>query len=130
MNRAPTHIPTLAAQFATVTTKQEFGYALRDYLDQFRVAPDAALLQEEPALLDARLQDGGVADAYLAAAAAWLSHQHGISAPDWAQESKRILEIPFFAAKTHGLRMILLQESPAEFRVRNLFVSANALSRA
>lgn len=29
-----------------------------------------------------------------------------------------------------GAVMILLQESPAAFRVRNLFVSANALHRA
>ncbi len=122
--------PTLASQFWDVSSKQEFGYALRDYLDRFREAPDAALLTDEPPLMESRLQDGGVADAYLAAAAAWMCHQHGFAAPAWAQESKRVLDQPFFAAKTHGLRMILLQESPAEFRVRNLFVSANALSRA
>lgn len=122
--------PTFADQFSRVTTKREFGYALRDYLDRFRFAPDQALFHEEPALLEARLNDDGVADAYLAAAAAWMCHQHGFPAPEWAQESRRVLDTPFFAAKTHGLRMILLQESPAEFRVRNLFVSANALSRA
>jgi hypothetical protein len=122
--------PPLAHQFSKVTTKQEFGYALRDYLDQFNASPDAALLADEPALLEPQLKDGGIADAYLAAAAAWMCHQYGFAAPEWAQESKRVLDSPFFAAKTHGLRMILLQESPAEFRVRNLFVSANALSRA
>ena len=35
-----------------------------------------------------------------------------------------------FAARTKTLKAVLLQESPAEFRIRNLFVSANVLSRA
>jgi len=41
-----------------------------------------------------------------------------------------IMKTPWFAAKSPNLKAILLQESPAAFRVRNLFVSANALSRA
>lgn len=123
-------LTTLSAHFSRVSSKQEFGYALRDYLDRFREAPSPDLLADEPALLESKFQDGGVADAYLAAAASWMSHQYGFAAPLWAQDSKRVLDHPFFAAKTHGLRMILLQESPPEFRVRNLFVSANALHRA
>lgn len=42
----------------------------------------------------------------------------------------RALTKPFFAARTKALKAVLLQESPVEFRIRNLFVSANALSRA
>jgi len=121
---------TLADQFSAVRTKEDFGYALRDYLDRFRFQPDPSLVTQEPRLLEPCLNDGGVADAYLASAAAWMCHKHGFAAPEWARESKWVLEMPFFAAKTHGLRMILLQESPAEFRVRNIFVSANALERA
>jgi hypothetical protein len=41
-----------------------------------------------------------------------------------------VKKTPWFAAKSPNLKAILLQESPAAFRVRNLFVSANALSRA
>ncbi len=122
--------PTLATQFANVRTKEDFGYALRDYLDRFRPQPDPSLLADEPALLEPHLHDGSIADAYLAAAAAWMCHQHGYAAPEWATEGRRMLEQPFFAAETHGLRMILLQESPPEFRCRNIFVSANALHRA
>lgn len=121
---------TLAAQFSQVRSKSEFGYALRDFLDRFREQPDPALLEQEPAALEPWFGDGGVADAYLAAAAAWLCHKLGLAAPRWAWEDQRRLSKPWFAAGTHGLRMILLQESPAEFRVRNLFVSANALERA
>lgn len=41
---------------------------------------------------------------------------------------KRVLGTPYFAAKTHALRMILLQESPSAFRERNIFVSDNSLN--
>jgi hypothetical protein len=37
---------------------------------------------------------------------------------------------PWFAMKCHGGRMCMLIESPPAFRERNIFVSANALSRA
>jgi hypothetical protein len=50
--------------------------------------------------------------------------------PNWAKGNARALNKPWFAAKTPNLKAILLQESPAAFRVRNLFVSANALPRA
>jgi len=36
----------------------------------------------------------------------------------------------WFAMKCHGGRMCMLIESPPAFRERNIFVSANALSRA
>ncbi len=120
----------MASQFEDVGTQREFGYALRDFLDQFRFQPDRSLLLEEPALLEARLQDSGVADAYLASTAAWLCHRHGFLVPEWAKSISRTVNKPFFAAKTPKLRAILLQESPTEFRLRNLFVSANALHRA
>lgn len=121
---------TLRGQFAEVRTKEDFGYALRDFLDRFRSAPEFACLADEPELLQPRLGDGGVSDAYLAASASLLCHENGWPSPGWAMDAKRVLDQPFFAASSHGLRMILLQESPAEFRSRNIFTSANALHRA
>lgn len=116
--------------FAGIHTPEEFGYMLRDFLDRFREHPDPSLVAEEPALLVTFLKDHGVADAYLAATAAWLAHKHGLRVPRWATGSSRALDVPWFAARTHKLRMLLIQESPTEFRIRNLFVSANALARA
>jgi hypothetical protein len=121
---------TLAGKFAHIFEVRSFGYALRDFADRFNHAPSLELVAEEPASLTPVLHDGGVADAYLASAAAWLCRTHGLLIPKWARGSARALETPFFAASTRGLRAILLQESPTEFRIRNLFVSANALSRA
>lgn len=116
--------------FGDIRDVGSFGYRMREFLDRFREAPSFDLISEEPALLVAVLGDGGRADAFLASTAAYLAQEKQFMVPVWARDCARALEVPWFAAKTHNLRMILLQESPAAFRVRNLFVSANALSRA
>jgi hypothetical protein len=117
-------------KFAGITDTESFGYSLRDFLDRFRDTPSSELIKEEPEPLEPQLKDGGRADAFLASTAAYLAHKHQLPVPRWASGNSRALERPWFAAKSHNLRMILLQESPAAFRIRNLFVSANALSRA
>ncbi len=114
----------------SVQEASDFSYALRNFLDRFRHDPSIELLAEEPASLASKLSDNGLADAYLAAAAAWLCQTHDMPAPDWVNDRSRIMKKPWFAAKSPNLKAILIQESPAAFRVRNLFVSANALSRA
>jgi hypothetical protein len=113
--------------FVAIQSSEDFGYMIRDFLDRFR---DPSLIAEEPAPLAAVLGDNGLADAYLAATAAWLANKNRLPVPAWAKGSSRALDTPWFAARSHKLRMLLLQESPSEFRLRNLFVSANALSRA
>ncbi len=124
-----TAIPMKEA-FAAVRTSEDFGYRLRDFLDRFQDNPVLSLIAEEPAGLSERLNDRGVADAYLAATAAWLANRNHLPVPQWAKRDSRALEVPWFAANSHKLRMLLLQDSPTEFRIRNLFVSADALSRA
>ncbi len=104
--------------------------SLRDFLDGFYAAPSLEKLKEEPDHLQDELGDDGFADAYLAATAAHLCRQYRLPPPEWTKNPCRILKVPFFAAKTHGLRMIYLQESPTAFKERNIFVSANTLSRA
>jgi hypothetical protein len=116
--------------FAAIQSSEDFGYMIRDFLDRFRDEPRHSLIAEEPASLASVLGDNGLADAYLAATAAWLANNNRLPVPPWAKGSSRALQTPWFAARSHKLRMLLLQESPSEFRVRNLFVSANALSRA
>lgn len=116
--------------FAAIQSSEDFGYMIRDFLDRFRDGPSPSLIAEEPAPLTPALSDNGLADAYLAATAAWLANKNRLPVPAWAKGSSRALETPWFAARSHKLRMLLLQESPSEFRLRNLFVSANALHRA
>jgi len=121
---------TLAETIADVKKSDEFSFVLRNFLDRFYRQPSADLLYEEPPLLISVLDDGGLADAYVASTAAWLAQKFDLFCPVWTDQSPRIMKSPWFAAKTSNLKAILLQESPAAFRVRNLFVSANALSRA
>ncbi len=116
--------------FANTDSAESFSYKLRDFLDRFRDAPSSDLIAAEPEFLAPILSDEGRADAYLASTAAWLAQKYSLPTPPWARGTARCLEKPWFAARSHNLRMVLLEESPSEFRIRNLFVSANALSRA
>jgi len=110
--------------------EKSFSYPLRDFLDGFYADPKPEKLFDEPPLLIDSIKDEGLADAYLAAVCDQLCRQYRFRRPSWIRKSRRVLKKPYFAAKTHGLRMIYLQESPPAFRERNIFVSANTLSRA
>jgi hypothetical protein len=121
---------TLRQSMANVAVQSDFSYAIKNFLDRFKTNPDPSLLSDEPALLSPSLGDGGYADAFVASTAAYLCQVHNFEAPAWVNAKCRIMPIPWFAAKSPNMKAVLLQESPAAFRVRNLFVSANALSRA
>ena len=123
-------ISTLREVSEVAATSGEFGFALKDFLDGFYACPNAADLADAPPLLADAVPDGSRLDAYLAAIAEHLSRENRWPVPRWSRESSRYLETPWFGMKSHGGRMILLEESPSAFRVRNIFVSANALSRA
>jgi hypothetical protein len=109
---------------------RDFAYAVSEFLDQFRLELRAEMLEEEPARLAGRYPAGEVADAYLAAVAVSLAREISRLPPTWAQHESRKLRRPWFAHPGPSIRATLLAESPAPFRERNLFVSANALSRA
>lgn len=123
-------IASLVDVAALTKTQEDFSALLRDFLDGFYPAPLPEKVMDEPDLLCDVLHDGGMADAYIAAVCDQLCRQNRFTRPAWIKRPARFLKHPYFAAKTHGLRMIYLQESPSSFKERNLFVSANALSRA
>lgn len=122
--------PKTIAEVATLTRDAEsLSYSIPEFLDEFYAEPLAERLVEEPLRLKELLDDDGLADAYLAGIADHLSRQYGLRPPAWVSGPGRILTNPWFALKSHGGRMCMLIESPAAFRERNIFVSANALSR-
>ncbi len=116
--------------FGETSNADDFSYAIRDFVDRFNGAPHPSLIEDEPCILAGKLDDEGVADAWLAATAVYLANKHGQKPPAWTRDNARALSRPWFGASTPALKAILLQESPSSFRVRNLFVSANVLSRA
>ncbi len=122
---------TLAQVAEMAAQGESFDFCLRNFLDGFYAEPDAAALAPEPPLLaKTNTRFGAIEDAYLAATAEWLAWKFDLSPPHWVFGESRFLRRPWFASSLAALRGILLLESPAPFRSRNLFVSENALSRA
>ena len=126
-NQRPASLAEVARESSDETA---LSFHLRDFLDEFYAQPSPARLEEEPPLLADLLKDGGRADAYFAATADYLSRKYQFNAPGWTRSDQRTLRSPFFALESHAARMWLIVESPAPFRERNIFISADALTRA
>ena len=124
--------PKTLAEVARLTLDGDsFDRCLSNFLDEFYASPNAAAFVEEPTLLAGNFGEiGSVQDSYLAATAEELSCAYGFVLPRWTADEARKLHRPWFASPLASLRAVLLLESPAAFRARNLFVSENALSRA
>ncbi len=109
---------------------ETFDYCLANFLDEFYASSNAQALTDVPELLAPRFGDiGRIQDAYLAATAEELARRFELPQPRWTVGETRQLHRPWFASSLAALRAVLLLESPAGFRARNLFVSENALSR-
>lgn len=123
--------PGSLAEVATWSrARRDFWDHLADFLDQFYLERRLDMLQKEPARLAGKIDDGGIADAYLAATAVSLARSLAMVPPSWARRPDRKLHRLWFASTGPAIRATLLLESPAPFRERNLFVSENALTRA
>lgn len=123
--------PKSLAEVAALTLQGDsFDRCLANFLDGFYSAPNSVSLDQEPATLaEKNGKEGRVQDAYLAATAEELARRYGLGVPSWTMSPGRSLEWPWFASSLASLRGVLIVESPAGFRSRNLFVSENALSR-
>lgn len=124
--------PKTLAEVAQLTIDGDsFDRCLANFLDEFYAAPDATAFSPVPDLIAPKLgEPGRVQDAYLAATAELLACTNGFPVPAWVASDERTLHHPWFASTLESLRAVLLLESPAAFRSRNLFISENALSRA
>ena len=124
--------PTTLAEVAALTARGDsFDICLANFLDDFYASPGAAALAPAPIFLAPQYgQVGQVQDAYLAATAEDLAQRFSLPLPGWTLGEDRQLHRPWFASALSSLRAVLILESPAAFRSRNLFVSENALSRA
>lgn len=122
---------SLAQVAARAAAGDSFDRSLSNFLDGFYADPVAAALVAEPSLLAPTSgETGRLQDAYLAATAEELARHYGFPSPRWTAGEARVLHRPWFATPLAAVRTVLLLESPPSFRARNLFVSANALSRA
>lgn len=130
-----TSLHELANELRETTSNIEdtFSYMLRNFLDDFYSADrdeKVILLKECPCLLREIANDGGVIDAYMAAIANHLSSQYELVRPHWSSDETRRPDRPWFAMTAAEPKIWLLTQSPAAFRERDLFITADALSRA
>jgi hypothetical protein len=121
---------TIKVAFADIQNQEQFRGTWKDFAQCSNEKPDLALIEDEPELLADTLQDDGLAAAFLASVAVYLCQFYYLKQPRWPDQNPHIKELPWFAEDTPELRNLYLRKSPAAFRVRNLFVSANALHRA
>lgn len=103
----------------------DIGNLLDDFRQRCRTAQERTALVCDPPESTGQLET----DAYLAALAESLCREYALRPPAWTEQQRFYLQRPWFASGLESLKAILLAESPASFRRRNLFVSANALDR-
>ena len=83
-------------------------------------------LQEEPIWENIPIER----QAFYAGVAHYLSNKCGLEKPSWVLKEEYFLDKPYFSLNAKGkLQLVLLAESPNEFRIRNIFISANSLDR-
>lgn len=71
-----------------------------------------------------------ISKAYIVTTLHKIIFARGLDVPIWIYDKKFMLKEPEFFLKSNGImRLYLLFESPVEFKMRNLFVSENALER-
>lgn len=115
-----------------VNEGKKFELLFGDFLDYFydsdRTSEERfVLIKDEPVRYDSVQQRDY---AFLAATAHTLALEYKLIVPDWVMKDFYFLEKPYFALDAKGdLRIVLLLESPPCFRIRNIFVSENVLSR-
>lgn len=113
--------------------RDDMWFAIGNYLDEFYYSLSKEerqiVLNEEPVWYD------GVGDyekAFFSAMVNKLAVDYNLQTPAWVYNDEYFqLEKPHFAMDAKGdLRLVLLVESPKQFRMRNIFTTSNVLSRA
>ena len=96
------------------------------FLDEFYKNKNIEMLNEEPVWgeIPKTIQS------FVCASVDYLAHEIGEESPRWVMNKKYELEEPFFPSDLKGdIRAVMLIESPIEYKVRNIYVLANVLSR-
>ncbi|WP_230986858.1 hypothetical protein [Cohnella fermenti] len=115
----------------TAMNPDSFAIHCGNFLDEFyraNVEQRWRMVEQEP---DVRPDLPEYMAPFLAAMVHKLCNDYEVECPAWVHRPNYVLNAPHFWLNAKGnLRLVLLMESPIEFKIRNLFVTANTLSRA
>jgi hypothetical protein len=95
---------------------------LMDFVDDFRYYKNTEMILEPFVLSDEKQ------DALLASTVEYLCDEVQITPPEWLNKIESCSE-PYFVSGIENLKATAIVESPLRFKIRNIFVLENFLSR-
>lgn len=121
----------------TIENKKDFGFYVRNFLDDFYVSDQA---NRQKAMVSSLTYDENCWRelSFVAAVIEKLCSDYILRCPAWVFDKRFYLADPVFPEflertdpeKKSKLRILLMVESPPQFKARNIFVSRNCLTRA
>ncbi len=120
---------TLAEVARRRNAGEDFGFLLREFLDEFYGAVPrgnaCVCIADAPERVP-DLQEHAV----LGAVGEHLARRWNLPIPAWTDDPARFLYRPYFTTTMEGLKALLIAESPIAFRRRLIFTEAEPLRRA
>jgi hypothetical protein len=109
---------------------EDARYEVKDFLHEFHEGGGPELFAAAPVLLEGKVPNGRLYDAYFQALSVYLcAIKLNVDPPAWTRPAIQLPD-PWFASSGLALRNYLLWSSPAPFRARNIFIDEDSLQVA